>query len=375
MPNPVELWPTVPSGIHPIVQKLTESCVTVVKRAGALRLIVRKQSVETEATGALRPVQIIGREWYSEQHKNYPALSAKALKAVLAQEHTGKSVLHLTGPLLQGGYQVTSYILSAELQSELTSGFWLPESVVLGYARPGQVLAVQVGAQRFFCCRWNNHCYSALHTAICPDAERFKMIQGLPADLPVLQCDEAQYARYLAMGLPLLPLQVWAESWFRRQKAISLNFRLGLAVMLIGWAGYLGLVSGWLHLQQSRIAQKAELMGPKVNELLELQKQFEQSAVLQQNIADSFRGAVYPEQLSLLVLELSSRQVKVERLQLKSGVVELTARAAKATDALSTLQKLPFVASAAYSNATRRVGDMEQFSVTVQFNSGATGND
>lgn len=375
MPNPVELWPSVPSGIHPILQKLTESFVTVVRRSGALRLIVRKHAVETEGPGAMRPVQIIGREWYSEQHRHYPALSAKALKAVLSQEHAGKSVLHLTGPLQQGGYQVTSYILAADLQSELISGFWIPESVVLGYAQPGQVLSVQVGAQRFYCCLWNHHCYSALHTAICPDAERFKMIQGLPADLPVLQCDEHQYARYLVMGLPLLPFKVWTESWFRRQKAIILNVRLALAVMLIGWAGYLSLVSGWLHLQQSQISQKAEQMGPKVNELLELQKQYEQSALLQQDIADSFRGAVYPEQLSLLVLELSSRQVTVERLQLKSGVVELTARAAKATDALSALQTLPFVASAAYSNATRRVGDMEQFSVTVRFKTGATGHD
>lgn len=375
MPKIVEIWPQLPTGIVPVLQRLTESLVTVCSKQQLFKWQFTSQQASLVATTAAKFVQILGRECYSEQHKQYPALSGSALKAVLAQEFRGQPVLHRVGPLQNGQQQVTTYSLTPTLTEKLKTGFWLPETLLLGSALPGEVLAVQDSGQNFFCCHWNGQSYSALQTAICADANRFKMVQGLPADLPVRQLSQAEHQLLLLRGLTALPLQSYAGFWRMQQAAMSFNWRAMLIAALIGWSAYLALVSGWLHWQNGRIQQQTEAMGPKVNELLDLQKQYETSRGLQQEIADSLQQAIYPEQLSLLILSLTSQQVTVERLQLKGGAVELTARAAKATVALNAIQQMPFVASASYINATRRVGEQEQFTVSILFKSGAASHD
>lgn len=375
MPKIVEIWPQVPIGIVSVLQRLTETLVTVCSKQQVLKWKFTQQRASLVATTTARFIQILRRDCYSEQHKQYPALSGSALKAVLAQEFSGQPVLHRVGPLQNGQQQVTTYSMTPALTEKLKTGFWLPETLLLGSALPGEVLAVHDSGQNFFCCHWNGQSYSALQTAICPDANRFKMVQGLPADLPVRQLTSADYQLLLLRGLTALPLQSYAGFWRTQQSGVSVHWRGVLIAALIGWSVYLTLVSGWLHWQNGRIQQQTEAMGPKVNELLELQKQYETSRALQQEVADSLQQAIYPDQLSLLMLSLTSQQVTVERLQLKGGAAELTARAAKATSALSAIQQMPFVASASYSNATRRVGEQEQFTVSIQFKSGAASHD
>ncbi len=375
MPKIVEIWPQLPTGVVSVLQRLTEALVTVCSKQQLFKWQFTPQQASLVATTAAKLVQILGRECYSEQHKQYPVLSGSALKAVLAQEFRGLSVLHRVGPIQNGQQQVTTYSLTPMLTEKLKTGFWLPETLLLGSALPGEVLAVQDSAQNFFCCHWNGQSYSALQTAICADANRFKMVQGLPADLPVRQLSKVEHQLLLLRGLTALPLQSYAGFWRMRQAAMSFNWRAILITALIGWSAYLALVSGWLHWQNDHIQQQTEAMGPKVNELLDLQKQYETSRALQQEIADSLQQAIYPEQLSLLMLSLTSQQVTIERLQVKGGAAELTARAAKATSALNAIQQMPFVASASYINATRRVGEQEQFTVSLQFKSGATSHD
>lgn len=375
MPKIVEIWPQVPTGIVPMLQKLTEALVSVCGKQQLFQWQFKSNQASLEATTSAKFVQILSRECYSEQHKQYPALSGTALKAVLAQEFSGQQVLHRVGPMQNGQQQVTTYSLTPALTEKLKTGFWLPETLLLGSALPGEVLALQDSGQKFFCCHWNGQTYSALQTAICADANRFKMVQGLPADLPVRQLSLAEHQLLLLRGLVALPLQSYTGFWRMQQSSLSFNWRVMLIAALVGWSAYLALVSGWLHWQNGRIQQQTEAMGPKVNELLDLQKQYETSRALQQEIADSLQQAVYPEQLSLLMLSLTSQQVTVERLQLKGGAAELTARAAKATAALSAIQQMPFVASANYINATRRVGEQEQFTVSIQFKSGAASHD
>lgn len=375
MPKIVEIWPQLPTGIVPLLQKLVETFVSVCSKQQLSSWKFTSHNAVLVNTTTAKFIQILGRECYSEQHKQYPALSGSALKAVLAQEFSGQQVLHRVGLLQNGQQQVTTYLLFPTVTDKLKTGFWLPETLLLGSALPGEILAIQESGQRFFCCQWNDQSYSGLQTAICADANRFKMVQGLPTDLPVRHLSQSEYQLFLLRGLSALPLQSYAGFWRTQQSSISFNWRAVLGAGLIGWSCYLALVSGGLHWQNSRIQQQSEVMGPKVNELLDLQKQYETTRALQQEIADSFQQAVYPEQLSLLLLSLTSEQVTVERVQLKGGAAELTARAAKATAALSAIQQMPFVASANYTNATRRVGESEQFTVSIQFRSGAASND
>jgi hypothetical protein len=360
---------TFTSWFSALQRVLIEKTVVRITQSGPQLLCFkdgRWQSVPTSAS-TRRPVQLIAREFVQEFSRVYPVVERKALLQVLMTEYADSTVFHSIGEPIGNQRRVTSYVVQMPHDySALNSGFWLPESVLLAMSNPGVLLNVQGDGAHYFTLFWQKQVLSQLQSAICNVPERFAMVQGIPADLPGTTLHTAVIPVTLVSGMGKFSFKRWLDFFkWQQGSVVQLPLKSLFIASMSTWALYLALSSFLIERQIAQRQQQISAMGPKVEQLLSLQNDYNSLHEQAELVADRMQSQIHPSHYWTVYLQLILNQITVERIQLKGERVEITAKAKRATDALEVLKELPFVHKTKFTNATRRVSEFEQFTLEL----------
>jgi hypothetical protein len=360
---------TITSWFSALQRVLIEKTVVRITQSGPQRLSFktgRWQSLRTSAS-TRRPIQLIAREFVQEFSKVYPVVERKALQQVLTTEYADSTVFHWIGEPTGNQRRVISYVVQMPAHSRaLHSGFWLPESVLLAMSNPGVLLNVQGEGAHYFTLCWQNQVLSQLRSAICNVPERFAMVQGIPADLPSTTLDADEIPATLVTGMVNFSFKRWLDFFkWQQGSVVQLPLKSLFIAAVSTWVLYLALSSFLIERQIAERQQKISVMGPKVEQLLSLQSDYNSLHEQAELVAGRMQSPIHPSHYWTVYLQLLLHEVTVERFQLKGERLEITAKAKRATDALDVLKVLPFVHKTKFTNATRRVSEFEQFTLEL----------
>jgi len=325
--------------------------------------------VARSSTLASPRIVVLSRQFYREFSKDYPVSSKADLAAVLANEFIGKQVFHLSQPLPEQGFRVTSYeVLPAALQQLQRYCLLLPESwLIQQAATKDQLLQISQHWGRYFVFRHGNRAGSQLTSALCADTESVLHIQGLPEDLPVRLCDEPQSRELLWHGLTQqFSAQLWQFGCAGQGQAKTLPWRwlaTGAAAVLIV---YFAAAALFIDYQQRQTEAEVAAMGPEVQQLLDQQNDAEtlKSQLTELSAQLTTVQPIFP--LWQMVEQLLSQHIQVRSLQVNMRKVEISGLAERATDVLQMLKNTPGVTQVEFSAPTRRDQGLDLFSISLQ---------
>lgn len=314
-------------------------------------------------------IVVLSRQLYREFSKDYPVNSKADLTAVLANEFIGKQVFHLSVALPEQGFRVTSYeVLPAALAQLQRYCLLLPESwLIQQAASQDQLVQITQSWGRYFVFRHGNRAGSQLTSALCADAESVLHVQGLPEDLPIRLCTEAESRALLWHSLSQqFSVQLWHFGCAGQGQKKVLPWRwlaTSAATVLIA---YFAAAALFIDYQQRQTEAEVAAMGPEVQQLLDQQNEAEtlKSQLTELSAQLNTVQPIFP--LWQIVEQLLSQHIQVRSLQVNMRKVEISGLAERATDVLQMLKNTPGVTQVEFSAPTRRDQGLDLFSISLQ---------
>lgn len=318
-------------------------------------------------------IEIIGREHYTERHRDVPIVrwsDARRVAAIEARTVPG-SFFHV-GPLTDGQRRLTFF--EANNTASLTEGqavFRFPETLLLSQSLTVDSLARVVRPNLVFYLSREGSSYKAGGLLVEPAQVAHAM--GLKPGWH-LQPIERE-APWLLSGLRALPLASWltawspaSSRWLREVRAPIVGATVVAVILnLVLASAYIFGTSYWR-------ARELDALGPEVGTLLNAQREVDY--LLEQRRAYSevlrSREAVYP--VWGAVSDVWKAGGWLSAVRLSEGVVTLRGRAPSATDVLTALSKNPLVANPSFSAAVRQEGGMQEFAIELRLISKEVGN-
>jgi hypothetical protein len=151
-----------------------------------------------QSSRRVRAVNVLSRELYTEFRKLYPITDAKDLKQVLSQSYSNNA-LHQIGPFLQGGREVVSYEITADVFiARRFPGIWLPVSFLLSKSVSSQDFTAEVHTEQpWYLASFAERSYSQLKNGLSANLDVFRLMQGVPDGLEhhdLSQCEARDYS-------------------------------------------------------------------------------------------------------------------------------------------------------------------------------------
>lgn len=318
------------------------------------------------------PIVIVARHSYQEFIKTYPLVSLSELKAVLAQEYADKSLVrHVIGAPDGNQRRVCTYVFSKEIAGLLDSAWMvLPESVLLWLGHKASAILHVKTDNPFFLAAATELPVSQRLNPVLQSAERFKISQGLPGDMPTLDIAAAELPSvfYAAFKHALLN-PVLHRFWRLPRFDVSpLQFKLALAASAAAAFLYLSVTSLYLQMSVSQHQQAIAALGSDVNALLDQQSRYEKQVDGYSQYQLIKQQKQFTAHLWLLVSELNRQDPSLELNNANSedDFMILRGKTSRATALLALVQSSPLVTEAEFSAPVLREGDKESFVIRLK---------
>lgn len=319
--------------------------------------------------GSFSLATIVPRSCYTEFQRNYPVLDKKDLIAVLLQDYP-KNAIHLISAIEHNHRVVSTFVFDEAFLASLNHPqYLLPESLVLAASVLQTQVSIEVQAQRsWFIYADGAKVVSRLPNSLVPDVQMFRLAQGVPEEVQQFtfqnrELPDAYVRGVLRFGvMAMLPFFYFASAKHKLP-----DWRPFAAATLLVLFAHMGLTSWFVGWQRAARDAQITALGPKMTELLAAQQNYQ---LLQDQLTGLNRQlgntvVVFP--VWEITQQLLSSGVILHSLEQQGTQLELRGLAAKATDVLVQLQKLPTVADATFIAPTRRTDEKEQFHIRLTF--------
>jgi hypothetical protein len=302
-------------------------------------------------------VLILGREYYKERRRTYPALRRRDLEKVLRQELVGKPpTLSVPGPLRGDRRKVSFYSLEPGfLESLPRSLFIIPESVVLGS---------QVPADGWADVERQDYCYFLFGDGSSQPAggalaqrELVALAAGVDPDLPPDEWrGSAELLSRMRRALPKLPALTW---WSCRN---PLPRRFGLDA--VAWRpvaltaalvlfGYLVLSSLYLQTSLSLRSGALDTIRPEIQKGLVADEEARDLEARRNALAKLWGGRADTQLLWQGIALAVQNRASINQVVMRDGRVRLYGEAADAAEILTLLAAVPGFEDVGFDSAVR----------------------
>jgi hypothetical protein len=302
-------------------------------------------------------VLILGREYYKERRRIYPALRRRDLEKVLRQELAGKPpTLSVPGPLRGDRREVSFYSLEPGLIESLPrSLFIIPESVVLGSQVPADGWAdVERQDYRYFL--FGDGSSQPAGGALA-QRELVALAAGVDPDLPPDEWrGSAELLSRMRRALPKLPALTWwscRNPLPRRFGVDAVAWRpvaLTAAAMLFG---YLVLSSTYLQTSLSLRSGALDTIRPEIQEGLAADEEARDLEARRNALAELWGGRVDTQLLWQGVALAAQNRASINQVEMREGRVRLYGEAADAAEILTLLAAVPAFEDVGFDSAVR----------------------
>jgi hypothetical protein len=302
-------------------------------------------------------VLILGREYYKERRRTYPALRRRDLEKVLRQELAGKPpTLSVPGPLRGDRREVSFYSLEPGLIESLPrSLFIIPESVVLGSQVPADGWAdVERQDYRYFL--FGDGSSQPAGGALAK-RELVALAAGVDPDRPPDEWrGSAELLSRMRRALPKLP----ALSWWSCRNPLPRRFgvdavawrpvALTAAAMLFG---YLVFSSTYLQTSLSLRSGALDTIRPEIQEGLAADEEARDLEARRNALAELWGGRVDTQLLWQGVALAAQNRASINQVEMREGRVRLYGEAADAAEILTLLAAVPAFEDVGFDSAVR----------------------
>lgn len=336
-------------------------------------MIEALRSFDGDAVPSRVFVAVVGREHYLESKRRLPIRSWREVVATLDLERSASATRLVNIGSWNGEHrEVTVFDFPRGLPAQTSASiFCVPESLLLERSLgPSQVGVVTRGMLTYFVSRDGT---SQIKGGLINSPESYAIGVGIPSNGEVRKFDVDTLTELLPSQLSSLAMAEWVTL-----------IRPGLREQILSWLrpaalasaaisiGYLIVVSSYLLGMSAFRERQITQLGPEVGSLLALQR--EVGAAKQESESWAMVARAKPQSHrvwesaalvwglggTLSALTLSDRKLMIQ------GTVPV------ATDLLGALTKLPSFEGAKFAAPVRKVGDREEFSITLQLRLDAT---
>jgi hypothetical protein len=302
-------------------------------------------------------VLILGREYYKERRRTYPALRRRDLEKVLRQELAGKPpTLSVPGPLRGDRREVSFYSLEPGLIESLPrSLFIIPESVVLGSQVPADGWAdVERQDYRYFL--FGDGSSQPAGGALA-QRELVALAAGVDPDLPPDEWrGSAELLSRMRRALPKLPALTWwscRNPLPRRFGVDAVAWRpvaLTAALMLFG---YLVLSSTYLQTSLSLRSGALDTLRPEIQEGLAADEEARDLEARRNALAELWGDRADTQLLWQGVALAAQNRASINQVEMRDGRVRFYGEAADAAEILTLLAAVPGFEDVGFDSAVR----------------------
>ena len=302
-------------------------------------------------------VLILGREYYKERRRTYPALRRRDLEKVLKQELAGEPLtLCVPDPVRDDRREVSFYKLDQEVVGSLPrSLFIVPESLVLGSQVPdGGWVDVERQDYRYFLFGDGS---SQPAGGALTQRELVALAAGVdPDSAPDEWRGSAELLRRLRRGLPRVP----ALTWWSCRNPLPRGFGLdrvawkpvALTAVLMLFA-YLVLSSLYLQATLSLRSGELDTLRPEIQEGLVADEEARELAARRDALAELWGSRVDTQVLWQGVALAMQNRASINQVEMRDGRVRLYGEAADAAEILTLLAAVPDFRDVTFDSAVR----------------------
>jgi hypothetical protein len=331
-------------------------------------------TMRTNPTSNLSIVNIINRACYSEFSKTYPLASAKDLKAVLNSEYHGKLAFHMLYPEQNQHTLVFSFVVHDSVRDRLPPVcVVLPESLLLHKGLSGKHCLLSVFGQQgeWFLYSKVDRFSSQMKSTLCPTADVFALAYGVPDSAENVRLERTELASALLCGISKVGSSLF--SLFLVVSASTFAFipwrKVGISAAIILNTYFLTASTYINHVISTRSGQLEELR-PAMNEILVTQQNYEKLVESTKVVAKELGSQQVSDPAWEVILLLIEQGVDLSAIEWKSKTLMLKGSVGQATDLLSSLKVMPTIASASFTEPTRRDKDKDSFQIELIFRTG-----
>lgn len=309
---------------------------------------------------------IVHRNDYAEFHRLLPISDIKELKAVLRMDMP-EHAKHLISDLNQNSRNVTSYAFNEQAIKNIAfyrALFPVSRVIAAGVADKECVIDVS-GDHPYFVSKFNGLVSSQKKTPLINSVDMFCLSSGVGDAVATVSVKEHELPRRLAEGLLRLPIKDLLH--FSFFSPVSTLFQLRGFVLVSAVVGllYMSFTSAALHYQHKNISQQIDLLGPKLDILLDKQQKLLslEDAVTEVNANAEQNQRI--SQLIQLLIDVKANNAIVNDYQAGPNGVSIRGQVVNASEFLLQLRQLNYVASAEFKAPTVKVENSEEYSIQV----------
>jgi len=344
---------------------------------------------------------VVGREHYFETSKEYPIANKRDLKQALKFED---NVAPFQGITLQAierideqNHRVTFWVLKPHVLDFLPATPWLilPETYLLAKAlnkndkydkgdkndkndtsnKEINFATIECINKSLFLSKTGQGITSGIQSPQAPTAESFALLSGSPLNNEngqVVLFPFSSFTQLLYNGIKSLDF-IALHGFFIKRKSIDWQnypWKQASVICTITFALHLALSSGWLVYKQHALDQKLSGQITKVNQALNLQKQYKKQSQWQQTLITPLKKQVPYWNVWPIILESISVGTVIKSIHYKNDKIMMSGvanKSIKATDVLAKLAKNPYVESPTFSKPVRKYKNKEEFTISFNF--------
>jgi hypothetical protein len=335
--------------------------------ATTYRFIKTNQWTLRPATAAFRGLfTIVHRNDYAEFHRLLPISDVKELKAVLRMDMP-EHAKHIISELNQNSRHVTSYAFDEQAVRNIA--FYqalLPVSRVIAAGIADEECVIDVsGEQAYFVSKFNGLVSSQKKTPLIHSVDMFCLSSGVGDGVVTVPVTDGELPQRLVSGLLRLSVRDLLHFSFISPVSTLFQFRSFLLVSGLVALFYMSFTSAALHYQHKSIAQQIDLLGPKLDILLDKQQRLFnlEDAVIEVNANAAQNQSM--SQLVQLLMDVKANNAAVNDYQAGPNGVAIRGRVSNASEFLLKLRSLNYVVSAEFKAPTVKVENSEEYSIQV----------
>lgn len=316
-------------------------------------------------------IQIVGREYYSEQSENYPIGNKKELTNLIKINNQAASnelkphSAYIITALEQDQSKVTHWHFNNSLPKAWLN---LPETLLISQTlMPEQVINNSVHTPMFIT-QHQQSVFSALTSPLINSPERFATMFGVPCKQVINITEPAHYAQTLIKGLQLQPKQQLSAFFTLPPGLISKSqFKKTALILSAMCIAYAALTSGYLIYKTHSLQNELAKNKTAVNQALTTLEQYQQSAAKLQSLQSFTQNQQIASPLFFTLHELFNT-AELSNIRLEDNRYVLRGTAEKATDALQIILNNPRVHNAKFDYPSRKERRGESFVISFTLN-------
>ena len=311
-------------------------------------------------------ITIVHRSDYSEYHRSLPITDLRELQAVLRMDMPTHSK-HLVSELKQNMREVTSYVFNDELRGNIA--FYralLPVSRVIasGVTETDCLIEVHDDAS-YFVCKFDGRISSQKKSNLINSASMFCLSSGVGDSIKMTAVAKEELAALLALGLIRMPMtDLLRFSYF---SSLNLLQNIKQLVWITGAIvlGYMSLTSLLLLYQYKNVTTKVEILGPKLDTLLDKQQQLVAAEDAFIELNEFAQNNINVKYLIQLLIDTKKSSAVINDFQSGTAGVVIRGQVGNASELLLKLRSLAYVQSAEFKAPTVKVESFEEYSIQI----------